>query len=144
MFLDRPRNLCENRGTCHRVSNALDEKESQSPLTSSIVRVTLRFLGFLGNRPDWNACQKSRGLCVREMKKGRREAAALETTSGGRKSQTSNRQFHSPYEQAACLNKNQPDLRSEERVALLTLSWHANNTILVIASIRNSYNGTYF
>lgn len=49
------------------------------------------------------------------MKKGRREAAAGETTSGGRKSQTSNRQFHSPYEQAACLNKNQPDLLSEDR-----------------------------
>lgn len=41
-----------------------------------------------------------------------REAAAGETRSGGRKSQTSNRQFRPPYEHAACLNKNQPDLRS--------------------------------
>lgn len=77
--------------------------------------MTLRFLGFLGNHPDWNACQKTarkRDEKKEEGRKREREAAAGETRSGGRKSQTSNRQFRPPYEHAACLNKNQPDLRS--------------------------------
>ena len=69
------RNLVKNEGNLSLDFPACSlQKESQSPLTSSIVRVTLWFLGFLGNHPNWNACQKSGGLCVREMKKGRREA----------------------------------------------------------------------
>lgn len=40
-----------------------------SPLTFSIVHVTLRVLGFLGNHPNWNACQKSEEWYIREVEK---------------------------------------------------------------------------
>lgn len=40
-----------------------------SPLTSSIVHVTLQLLGFLGNHPNWNACQKSEEWYIREVGK---------------------------------------------------------------------------
>lgn len=40
-----------------------------SPLTSSIVHVTLWLLGFLGNHPNWNACQKSEEWYIREVGK---------------------------------------------------------------------------